>query len=176
LLIFAVLLGHSFRASPASPFLSAGPCHPPRFTSNSSGTFRLSGLALLLVFWRSRVFPEVVKAMVYPPRDRILVRGGRDQHLPWRSMSEVIRSGIQAIPKTQLEAGLSTGLSMIETYRLILIPVALRLIVPPATNESLNLLKNTSFGDDIGIAELTSPQGRSKRIRQGRGGPSLQQP
>ncbi len=70
-------------------------------------------------------------------------------------LSEVIRAGIQAIPKTQLEAGLSTGLSVVETYRLILIPVALRLIVPPATNESLNLLKNTSLAMTIGIAEIT---------------------
>ncbi len=70
-------------------------------------------------------------------------------------LAEVIRAGIQAIPKTQLEAGLSSGLSVIETYRLILIPVALRLIVPPATNESLNLLKNTSLAMTIGIAELT---------------------
>jgi ABC-type amino acid transport system permease subunit len=67
----------------------------------------------------------------------------------------VIRAGIQAIPKTQLEAGLSSGLSVFETYRLIIIPIALRLIVPPATNESLNLLKNTSLAMTIGVAELT---------------------
>jgi glutamate/aspartate transport system permease protein len=42
-----------------------------------------------------------------------------------------------------------------ETYRLIIIPIALRLIVPPATNESLNLLKNTSLAMTIGVAELT---------------------
>ncbi len=70
-------------------------------------------------------------------------------------MSEVIRAGIQSIPKTQLEAGLSTGLSVTQTYRLIIIPIALRLIVPPLTNESLNLLKNTSLAMTIGVAELT---------------------
>ena len=69
--------------------------------------------------------------------------------------SEVIRSGIQAIPKTQFEAALSTGLTMVQTYRLIIIPVALRLIVPPATNETLNLLKNSSVALTIGVAELT---------------------
>ena len=69
--------------------------------------------------------------------------------------SEVIRSGIQAIPKTQFEAALSTGLTMVQTCRLIIIPVALRLIVPPATNETLNLLKNSSVALTIGVAELT---------------------
>ena len=46
-----------------------------------------------------------------------------------------MRSGIQSIPKTQFEAALSTGLTMAQAYRLIIIPIALRLIIPPATNE-----------------------------------------
>lgn len=70
-------------------------------------------------------------------------------------MSEVIRAGIQSIPKTLLEASVATGLSVGQAYRLIIIPVALRLIVPPATNESLNLLKNSSLALTIGVAELT---------------------
>ena len=69
--------------------------------------------------------------------------------------SEVIRAGIQAIPKTQFEAALSTGLTVLQAYRLIIIPIALRLIVPPATNETLNLLKNSSVALTIGVAELT---------------------
>ena len=70
-------------------------------------------------------------------------------------MSEVIRAGIQSIPKTLLEASVATGLSVAQAYRLIIIPIALRLIVPPATNESLNLLKNSSLAMTIGVAELT---------------------
>jgi ABC-type amino acid transport system permease subunit len=69
--------------------------------------------------------------------------------------SEVIRAGIQAIPKTQFEAALSTGLSVAQAYRLIILPIALRLIIPPATNETLNLLKNSSVALTIGVAELT---------------------
>jgi His/Glu/Gln/Arg/opine family amino acid ABC transporter permease subunit len=69
--------------------------------------------------------------------------------------SEVIRSGIQSIPKTQFEAATSTGLSVPQVYRLIILPIALRLIVPPATNETLNLLKNSSVALTIGVAELT---------------------
>ena len=67
----------------------------------------------------------------------------------------MIRSGIRAIPKTQYEAAVSTGLTVPQTYRLIIVPVALRLIVPPATNETLNLLKNSSVALTIGVAELT---------------------
>jgi len=69
--------------------------------------------------------------------------------------SEVMRAGIQSIPKTQLEAALSTGLSRVQAYRWIILPIALRLIVPPATNETVNLLKNSSVALTIGVAELT---------------------
>ena len=70
-------------------------------------------------------------------------------------MSEVIRSGIGAIPRTQFEASLAMGLTTFQAYRLIILPVALRLIVPPGTNESLNLLKNSSVALTISVAELT---------------------
>jgi His/Glu/Gln/Arg/opine family amino acid ABC transporter permease subunit len=69
--------------------------------------------------------------------------------------SEVIRAGIQAIPRTQFEASVATGLTVFQSYRLVILPIALRLIVPPATNESLNLLKNSSVALTISVAELT---------------------
>jgi len=69
--------------------------------------------------------------------------------------SEVIRSGIQAIPRTQFEAAQAMGFTTWQAYRLVILPVALRLIVPPATNESLNLLKNSSVALTISVAELT---------------------
>jgi polar amino acid transport system permease protein len=70
-------------------------------------------------------------------------------------MSEVIRSGIQSIPRTQFEASVAMGLTTLQAYRLVILPIALRLIVPPATNESLNLLKNSSVALTISVAELT---------------------
>jgi His/Glu/Gln/Arg/opine family amino acid ABC transporter permease subunit len=69
--------------------------------------------------------------------------------------SEVIRAGIQSIPRTQFEAALSSGLTVWQSYRLIIVPIALRLILPPATNETLNLIKNSSVALTIGVAELT---------------------
>jgi His/Glu/Gln/Arg/opine family amino acid ABC transporter permease subunit len=70
-------------------------------------------------------------------------------------MSEVIRSGIQSIPRTQFEASVAMGLTTFQAYRLVILPIALRLIVPPITNESLNLLKNSSVALTISVAELT---------------------
>jgi His/Glu/Gln/Arg/opine family amino acid ABC transporter permease subunit len=70
-------------------------------------------------------------------------------------MSEVIRSGILSIPRTQFEAAQAMGLSTWQAYRLVILPIAVRLIVPPATSESLNLLKNSSVALTISVPELT---------------------
>jgi len=69
--------------------------------------------------------------------------------------AEVVRSGILSVPKSLLEVSVASGLSVAQAYRLIIIPIAWRLIIPPATNESLNLLKNSSLALTIGVAELT---------------------
>jgi glutamate/aspartate transport system permease protein len=69
--------------------------------------------------------------------------------------AEIVRAGIQSVPPTQLEAALSTGLTLGQAYRLVLLPIALRLIVPPLTNDSLNLLKNSSLALTISVAETT---------------------
>src|SRR3989449_4088055 len=52
-------------------------------------------------------------------------------------MSEVIRSGIQSIPKTQFEAAVAMGLTTFQAYRLVILPIPLRLILPPATSGAL---------------------------------------
>jgi glutamate/aspartate transport system permease protein len=70
-------------------------------------------------------------------------------------LAEVVRAGIQSVPPTQLEAALSTGLTVRQAYRLVLVPVAVRLIIPPLTNESLSLLKNSSLALTISVAEVT---------------------
>jgi His/Glu/Gln/Arg/opine family amino acid ABC transporter permease subunit len=70
-------------------------------------------------------------------------------------LSEVIRSGIQSIPRTQFEAAVAMGLTVFQAYRMVILPIALRLIVPPTTSEALNLLKNSSIALTISVAELT---------------------
>lgn len=70
-------------------------------------------------------------------------------------VSEIIRSGINSVDKGQLEAGLSLGLSYKKTMKLIIMPQAIRNILPALGNEFITLLKETSVGAYIGILELT---------------------
>lgn len=69
-------------------------------------------------------------------------------------IGEVVRGGIQAVSKGQLEASRALGLSEGETLRLIVFPQALRIIVPPLTSQYLNLTKNSSLAIAIGYPDL----------------------
>lgn len=70
-------------------------------------------------------------------------------------VSEIIRAGINSIDKGQMEAGISLGLKYSEVMRLIILPQAIRNILPALGNEFITLLKETSVGAYIGIVELT---------------------
>jgi polar amino acid transport system permease protein len=69
-------------------------------------------------------------------------------------MSEDIRSGIRSIPKEQMEASRALGFSFLGSMRLVILPQALRLTVPPLISQTLSLWKNTSIAMVIGVAEL----------------------
>lgn len=71
-------------------------------------------------------------------------------------VAEVIRSGIQSVPVGQIEAALSIGLSPWQRLRWVILPQALRLIVPPLTNQYLNAIKNSSLAVAIGYPDLVS--------------------
>ena len=60
-------------------------------------------------------------------------------------ISEVIRTGIEAIPRGQSEAAASQGFSYLETMYYIILPQTIRIIMPPLANQALNLVKNTSI-------------------------------
>ena len=149
----AVLLGIVFGAMRTVPF------RPVRIVATAYVEFfRNVPLLVWLFFWyfgAPEAFPEPVRQWFIRHGIEFwsAVAGISVYH--GARFAEVIRAGIQAIPRTQLEAGVSSGLSVVQAYRLIIIPIALRLIVPPATNESLNLLKNTSLAMTIGVAEIT---------------------
>lgn len=59
-------------------------------------------------------------------------------------ISEVVRTGIQSIPTGQMEAAKSQGFTYVQAMRLIILPQAFRMILPPLTNQAVNLIKNTS--------------------------------
>ena len=60
-------------------------------------------------------------------------------------IAETVRSGIQTVPKGQMEAGLSSGFSYAETMRYIVLPQAFKIVVPPLGNQFINLIKNSSI-------------------------------
>jgi general L-amino acid transport system permease protein len=69
-------------------------------------------------------------------------------------IAEIVRGGILAIPKGQWEAGQALGFKSDLMLRLIILPQALRVIVPPLTSQYLNLAKNSSLGIAVGFPEL----------------------
>lgn len=74
-------------------------------------------------------------------------------------IAEIIRAGIRGVPKGQSEASFALGLQPSSTTRLVVIPQAMRIIIPPLTSQYLNLTKNSSLGVAIGFPELVSTGG-----------------
>ncbi|MFN5046610.1 amino acid ABC transporter permease [Roseateles sp.] len=70
-------------------------------------------------------------------------------------IAEQVRAGIQSLPKGQRYAGLAMGFTLPQTYRYVLLPMAFRIVIPPLTSESMNIIKNSSVAFAVSIAELT---------------------
>jgi len=70
-------------------------------------------------------------------------------------IAEQVRAGIQSLPRGQRYAAQAIGLTNTQMYRFVLLPMAFRIIIPPLTSETMNLIKNTSIALTIGLAELT---------------------
>jgi len=70
-------------------------------------------------------------------------------------IAEQVRAGIQSLPRGQRLAGMALGLTTPQVYRFVLLPMGFRIIIPPLTSETMNLIKNTSIALTIGLAELT---------------------
>jgi glutamate/aspartate transport system permease protein len=69
---------------------------------------------------------------------------------------EQVRAGIEALSRGQKAAALALGLTLPQTYRHVLLPMAFRIIVPPLTSEILNLFKNSAVASTIGLLELAA--------------------
>lgn len=70
-------------------------------------------------------------------------------------IAEQVKAGIQSLPKGQRYAGLAMGFTLPQTYRYVLLPMAFRIVIPPLTSESMNIIKNSSVAFAVSIAELT---------------------
>lgn len=71
-------------------------------------------------------------------------------------VAEQVRSGINSVPAGLRAAAKASGLTLAQTYRHVLLPLAFRIIVPPMTSEFLGIFKNTSIALTIGVMEITA--------------------
>jgi glutamate/aspartate transport system permease protein len=78
-------------------------------------------------------------------------------------VAEQVKAGIQSLPRGQRLAGIATGLTQAQTYRYVILPQALRIILPPITSEFMNIVKNSSVALTIGLLELT---GRARAMQE----------
>lgn len=108
---------------------------------------------LVQIFIWYFVLPKVFPAMQQVP-GFVLVVFGLGFFTSAR-IAEQVRAGIQALPRGQRQAAMAMGFTTWQTYRYVLLPMAFRIIWPPLTSESMNLLKNSSVAFAVSIAELT---------------------
>jgi len=70
-------------------------------------------------------------------------------------MAEIFRGGLEAIPQTQRDAAKSIGLTPIQTLRFVIVPQAVRLVLPPVAGQLVSLIKDSSLLSVIAISEFT---------------------
>ena len=70
-------------------------------------------------------------------------------------VAEQVRAGVGSLPRGQRDAALALGFSLPQAYRHVILPQALRIVIPPLTSEFMNVFKNSSIAFAIGVMELT---------------------
>ncbi len=143
-MIFGALIG-TIRTLPNSPWLV-------RFANAWVELFRNVPLLVQIFIWYF-VIPKIFPVMKDLP-SFILVVFALGFFTSAR-IAEQVRAGIQALPRGQRYAGMAMGFTTAQTYRYVILPMAFRIIIPPLTSESMNLLKNSSVAFAVSIAELT---------------------
>ena len=78
-------------------------------------------------------------------------------------IAEQVKSGINSLPRGQRMAGTALGLTLPQTYRYVILPMAFRIVLPPLTSETMNIIKNSSVALTIGLLELT---GRARAMQE----------
>ena len=108
---------------------------------------------LVQVFLWYFVIPEFVPALKQIPSFLLVVLGLG--FFTSARVSEQVKAGIQSLPRGQRYAGLALGLTLPQTYRFVLLPMALRIVIPPLTSESMGIVKNSAVAFSVSVAELT---------------------
>ncbi len=143
-MVFGAVIG-TVRTLPNSPWLA-------RLANAWVEVFRNVPVLVQLFIWYfvlPKIFPFMQQVSGF-----VLVVFGLGFFTSAR-IAEQVRAGIQALPRGQRYAGLAMGFTTFQTYRYVLLPMAVRIIMPPLTSESMNLLKNSSVAFAVSIAELT---------------------
>jgi glutamate/aspartate transport system permease protein len=78
-------------------------------------------------------------------------------------VAEQVKAGINSLSRGQSMAGIALGLTLGQTYRFVLLPMAFRIVLPPLTSEFMNVIKNSSVALTIGLLELT---GRARAMQE----------
>jgi len=143
-MLFGAIVG-TLRTLPNSPWLV-------RFANAWVELFRNVPLLVQIFIWYF-VVPKIFPAMKELP-SFILVVFALGFFTSAR-IAEQVRAGVQALPRGQRYAGMAMGFTTVQTYRYVILPMAFRIIIPPLTSESMNLLKNSSVAFAVSIAELT---------------------
>ena len=146
--IVAMLLGAlmgTFRTLPNSPWLV-------RLGNAWVELFRNIPLLVQIFIWYF-VVPKMFPVMMQVPGFVLVVLALG--FFTSARIAEQVRAGVQALPRGQRYAGMALGFTTVQTYRYVILPMAFRIIMPPLTSESMNLLKNSSVAFAVSIAELT---------------------
>jgi glutamate/aspartate transport system permease protein len=113
--------------------------------------FRNIPLVVQLLIWFS-VLPAIFPALKSLP-EFLLASFGLGFFTSAR-IAQQVKAGIQTLPTGQRYAGLAMGLTLGQTYRFVLLPVAFRVVLPTLTSESMNIIKNSSVASVVNISEL----------------------
>lgn len=143
-MFFGALMG-TFRTLPNSPWLA-------RLGNAWVELFRNIPLLVQIFLWYF-VVPKMIPAMKELPGFVLVVLALG--FFTSARIAEQVRAGVEALPRGQRYAGMALGFTTVQTYRYVILPMAFRIIMPPLTSESMNLLKNSSVAFAVSIAELT---------------------
>jgi len=134
---------------------------------------RLLGWGLILAVVAAGWLSGAIAGWDEPKLDRFNIRGGfslKPELLAlWIGLStyaaafiaDIVRAAILGIHKGQTEAAMSLGLTRVQALRLVILPQARRLIIPPLTSQFLNITKSSSLGASIAYPELVLMIGRT---------------
>jgi len=150
--VVSLILGTLFGIARLSPFK---PLY--YFSTAFVEFFRNTPLLVQLFFWYFAFplgLPETVREFLYDHNYELWAATGGLSIYTSAFIAEVVRAGIQAIPRGHLEAAASSGLTRIQALRFVILPQAFRIIIPPLGSELLNNMKNSSLAMVIGVADL----------------------